>query len=188
MLHPLPPRRPSFLVGSDHALRSPAADIFGLGIMAFELAARVELPQNGEMWQELRQHPKAVVHIPAVPALEQLIHRMMDWQPAARPSAADILTQVRPQPGPLAPESKLSKAALSSLNLPTRSHREPTCCPTRLTRCRWCGCSRRTFAACSARRRRGARASHASFSGRMARRVHPRRGFSSRGPRATQRR
>lgn len=70
---------------------SPAADIFGLGIMAFELAARVELPQNGDMWQALRRHPQRVIQIPHLLELEQLVHDMMAWDPDQRPSAADVL-------------------------------------------------------------------------------------------------
>ncbi len=70
---------------------SPAADIFGLGIMSFELAARVELPQNGDMWQELRRHPQRVIQIPCMLELEHQIHHMMAWEPDQRPSAADVL-------------------------------------------------------------------------------------------------
>ena len=33
----------------------PAADIFSLGIMLFELAGQVELPANGGLWLSLRQ-------------------------------------------------------------------------------------------------------------------------------------
>jgi serine/threonine protein kinase len=70
---------------------SPAADIFGLGIMSFELAARVELPQNGDMWQELRQQPQSVVRMPTALELERLVHSMMAWEPDQRPSAARVL-------------------------------------------------------------------------------------------------
>jgi hypothetical protein len=87
----------------------PAADIFSLGLTAFELAARVELPANGEMWRELRRHPDAVVVIPGDAQLERLARQMMAWEPAHRPTAAVSSSSSAPAP-PLPPPCCLAPA------------------------------------------------------------------------------
>jgi len=70
---------------------STAADIFSFGIMMYEVKSGEQLPGSGDHWNLLRSG--AVQCDPAVcgPALGQLIFSMMQPNPAARPSAPQIL-------------------------------------------------------------------------------------------------
>eukprot|EP01050_Picozoa_sp_SAG11_P026568 SAG11_NODE_6410_length_1319_cov_1.680328_1_plen_107_part_00 len=62
-----------------------AADIFSLGIMLFELKAQVGLPPNGRLWHDLRKRAAELARIEKHPALQRLVHAMMDGaHPAAR--------------------------------------------------------------------------------------------------------
>ncbi|RKP01751.1 hypothetical protein CXG81DRAFT_3087, partial [Caulochytrium protostelioides] len=69
-----------------------AADIFSLGLMALEMAANVELPENGPAWTQLRHHGLESVSLKDVSQpLVDLIRSMIHPDPAFRPQARDIL-------------------------------------------------------------------------------------------------
>ena len=67
------------------------ADIFSVGISVLELAANIELPNNGKMWHDLRQGS-----LPPTPgysiALRNIISEMMKPDPLDRPSAYVLLS------------------------------------------------------------------------------------------------
>ncbi|RYY32388.1 hypothetical protein EON62_05420, partial [archaeon] len=72
---------------------TPAADVFSLGISAFELAWGVMLPQDGPLWSSLRQGelPPMNPSLGRSPELVAVIRSLMSPSPAARPTATDIL-------------------------------------------------------------------------------------------------
>eukprot|EP00347_Sterkiella_histriomuscorum_P013002 403366388 len=69
------------------------ADIFSLGASLLELASGMNLPQNGMMWQKLRQGD-LIQFSPSAgrsQQIESLINLMMDPCPESRPDIDDIL-------------------------------------------------------------------------------------------------
>lgn len=59
--------------------------------LAAEQSARLQA--NGSLWHDLRHRARDFVKLPAVPALEKLVHAMMDAMPAARPMSGRLLEQ-----------------------------------------------------------------------------------------------
>jgi membrane-associated tyrosine/threonine-specific cdc2-inhibitory kinase len=88
-------------VGGGSAPASPAlvntkADIFSLGLLLFELATGRDLPQNGRLWQKLRQgSDRAALFLKTKsgidPNFQDLIISMMNPNPLLRPTAARII-------------------------------------------------------------------------------------------------
>ncbi|KAE8892780.1 hypothetical protein PF005_g3818 [Phytophthora fragariae] len=77
--------------------RLPSADIFCLGIMMLEIVTGVTLPEAGKEWHDIREGI-----LPPFPPeysydLGALIRKMMDPDPARRPSAAALLKNPRVQ-------------------------------------------------------------------------------------------
>jgi len=71
---------------------TPKADIFSLGATLLEIAAGINLPQNGMMWHKLREGDiKFSPSANRSQQLEELINSMMDPDLEARPAADDIL-------------------------------------------------------------------------------------------------
>ncbi|XP_018569621.1 membrane-associated tyrosine- and threonine-specific cdc2-inhibitory kinase isoform X2 [Anoplophora glabripennis] len=69
-----------------------SCDIFGLGISLLELAADLELPSHGPLWQQLRRDVLPLRFYDKVSlGLKIVIERMLDSKYANRPSAAKIL-------------------------------------------------------------------------------------------------
>ncbi|XP_037087031.1 wee1-like protein kinase 2 [Pollicipes pollicipes] len=66
------------------------ADMFALGLTAYECASGQPLPKNGKLWQQLRNGV-----LPPLPGfsdeLYRLIRLLIDPDPARRPSAAELL-------------------------------------------------------------------------------------------------
>jgi hypothetical protein len=72
----------------------PAADVFALGISAYELASGRELPGGGETWQRLRQG--LLDPIPDFPPeLFNIIRAMMAPDASLRPAASDVVCALR---------------------------------------------------------------------------------------------
>ncbi len=70
----------------------PAADIFSLGATLLEIAAGINLPQNGMMWHKLREGDiKFSPSANRSDQLEELINNMMAPKAEDRPSVDDIL-------------------------------------------------------------------------------------------------
>ncbi|CAH1961346.1 unnamed protein product [Acanthoscelides obtectus] len=72
---------------------TPACDIFGLGISLLELAARVNLPTSGPIWQQMRREvlPKEFYDKEVSLGFKVIIERMLKPQHEQRPSAEKIL-------------------------------------------------------------------------------------------------
>jgi hypothetical protein len=71
---------------------TPAADIFSLGLLTFELATDTMLPNSGEIWHDLRngrakQHFKQKI----TGSLSNLLLKMLDPLPDNRPTAAQVI-------------------------------------------------------------------------------------------------
>ena len=72
-------------------------DIFSLGASLLEMASGMNLPQNGMMWQKLRQGD-VIQFSPSAnrsDQLQQLINLMMEPEPANRPDIDEILSHPR---------------------------------------------------------------------------------------------
>uniref|UniRef100_A0A7S3PL74 Protein kinase domain-containing protein n=1 Tax=Aplanochytrium stocchinoi TaxID=215587 RepID=A0A7S3PL74_9STRA len=67
-----------------------ASDIFSLGISFYEVAARVHLPENGQMWHDLRNN-----NIPKYSSISEnlyaILSKMMAQDPNARPAITSLL-------------------------------------------------------------------------------------------------
>lgn len=70
---------------------STAADLFSFGIMLYEIKSGEPLPGSGERWDFLRSGEVPAPAGCSAP-LAQLVHQMMSPQPAARPTAQDVIT------------------------------------------------------------------------------------------------
>ncbi len=69
-----------------------AADIFSLGLIMLELAADVELPSNGDSWQNLRHGDFSELSLDDTSdMLNQLIREMTHPSPELRPSIEKVL-------------------------------------------------------------------------------------------------
>ena len=69
------------------------ADIFSLGATLLEIASSMNLPQQGKLWQKLREGNQ-IKFSPSVNRsthLEDLINKMMDPDPDTRPCIDEIL-------------------------------------------------------------------------------------------------
>lgn len=75
------------------------ADIFSLGMTIFEIATDYEIPSNGEEWHELRNGKlDRLMEIPTLSdSFKNLVRKMMDKDPDARPTADEILTNYLPE-------------------------------------------------------------------------------------------
>jgi hypothetical protein len=68
------------------------ADVFSLGLLMVEVAGSVVLPQNGDEWARLRRGDISTVNLSRYSHdLQQLLKRMVNKDPALRPSALAIL-------------------------------------------------------------------------------------------------
>lgn len=71
---------------------SKAADIFSLGLIILELAADIELPSNGDSWQNLRHGDFSELSLDDTSdMLNQLIKEMTHPLPSQRPSIEKVL-------------------------------------------------------------------------------------------------
>lgn len=71
---------------------SKAADIFSLGLIILELAADIELPSNGDSWQNLRHGDFSELSLDDTSdMLNQLIKEMTHPVPESRPSIEKVL-------------------------------------------------------------------------------------------------
>lgn len=75
---------------------SKAADIFSLGLILLELAADIELPSNGDSWQNLRHGDFSELSLDDTSdMLNQLIKEMTHPAPESRPSIEKVLWRAR---------------------------------------------------------------------------------------------
>lgn len=75
---------------------SKAADIFSLGLIMLELAADIELPSNGDSWQNLRHGDFSELSLDDTSdMLNQLIKEMTHPVPESRPSIEKVLWRAR---------------------------------------------------------------------------------------------
>jgi mitosis inhibitor protein kinase SWE1 len=75
---------------------SKAADIFSLGLIVLELAADIELPSNGDSWQNLRQGDYSELSLEDTSdMLNQLIKEMTHPIPESRPSIEKVLWRAK---------------------------------------------------------------------------------------------
>lgn len=71
---------------------SKAADVFSLGLIMLELAADVQLPSNGESWQNLRHGDYSELSFDDTSdMLNQLIREMTHPSPVQRPTIEKVL-------------------------------------------------------------------------------------------------
>jgi mitosis inhibitor protein kinase SWE1 len=69
-----------------------ASDIFSLGLLLLEISMDIELPTEGEAWQQLRRGDLTQINFKDRSiALIEFIHRMLRSNPEVRPSANDLL-------------------------------------------------------------------------------------------------
>ena len=69
-----------------------ACDVFSLGVTLLELATDLDLPKNGQLWQELRNKgpdPRVTQHL--TPELRRVIQLMMTQDPQRRPGVRQLL-------------------------------------------------------------------------------------------------
>ena len=69
-----------------------ACDVFSLGVTLLELATDLDLPKNGQLWQELRNKgpdPRVTKHL--TPELRRVIQLMMTQDPQRRPGVKQLL-------------------------------------------------------------------------------------------------
>lgn len=94
---------------------SLANDIFSLGITLLELASGLELPTNGELWQELRSLvlPEAAMSTLS-DELQRTIRSMMEPDPARRPTVHQLLQS--PKLRALQKKRKVTKAFVGSVS------------------------------------------------------------------------
>lgn len=77
-------------------LYTKAADIFSLGLILLELAADIELPSNGDSWQNLRHGDFSELSLDDTSdMLNQLIIEMTHPTPESRPSIEKVLWRTR---------------------------------------------------------------------------------------------
>lgn len=77
-------------------LYSKAADIFSLGLIILELAADIELPSNGDSWQNLRHGDYSELSLDDTSdMLNQLIKEMTHPVPESRPSVEKVLWRAK---------------------------------------------------------------------------------------------
>lgn len=75
---------------------SKAADVFSLGLIILELAADIELPSNGDSWQNLRHGDFSELSLDDTSdMLNQLIVEMTHPLPHLRPSIEKVLWRAR---------------------------------------------------------------------------------------------
>ena len=75
---------------------SKAADIFSLGLIILELAADIELPSNGDSWQNLRHGDFSELSLDDTSdMLNQLIKEMTHPLPSQRPSIEKVLWRTK---------------------------------------------------------------------------------------------
>ncbi len=75
---------------------SKAADIFSLGLIVLELAADIELPSNGDSWQNLRHGDFSELSLDDTSdMLNQLIKEMTHPIPESRPNIEKVLWRTR---------------------------------------------------------------------------------------------
>lgn len=73
-----------------------AADIFSLGLIVLEMAADVELPQNGPIWHQLRTDDFETVMRDwrLSNQLKTVVLSMLRSKPELRPSAIELLAEI----------------------------------------------------------------------------------------------
>ena len=70
----------------------PAADIFSLGLVFYEILVEAPLPRDGAEWHRLRQGELRLASLPRSEHLKGVVKHMLEPLAAARPSAHDILS------------------------------------------------------------------------------------------------
>ncbi len=83
---------PELLSGANSQKISKAADVFSLGATLLEISVGINLPNGGPMWHSLREGD--IQFSPSAqrsPALEDIINRMMEPEPANRPTIDEVL-------------------------------------------------------------------------------------------------
>ncbi|KAJ8330278.1 mitosis inhibitor protein kinase swe1 [Batrachochytrium dendrobatidis] len=68
-----------------------SADIFSLGLILLEIAANIILPENGTVWQHLREGDFTDIQMDRSPPLTDFIKSMMHPNPNVRPTIEDVL-------------------------------------------------------------------------------------------------
>lgn len=79
--------------------RAPPADLFSLGMTAFELAWDVGLPSDGVSWHDVREEriPEPAPHLCRSRELVQVIYQLLRADPRCRPTAQALLSHPRVQ-------------------------------------------------------------------------------------------
>lgn len=69
-----------------------ANDVFSLGVTLLELSSNLELPSNGQLWQELRSGviPQTALD-PLSKELQTIIREMMEPNPLTRPTVSELM-------------------------------------------------------------------------------------------------
>lgn len=71
------------------------ADVFSLGLLILELATDVDLPAQGDSWQNLRHGDFSELSFEDISdTLNRLIKEMSDPNPDMRPTAEEVLSRV----------------------------------------------------------------------------------------------
>merc|ERR1719225_1577465 len=69
-----------------------ACDVFSLGVTLLEMATDLDLPKNGQLWQELRTNgPNPGITKDLTPELRRVITLMMTKDPDRRPGVKQLL-------------------------------------------------------------------------------------------------
>jgi serine/threonine protein kinase len=79
--------------------RAPPADLFSLGMTAFELAWDVGLPSDGVSWHDVREEriPEPAPYLCRSRELVQVIYQLLRADPQCRPTAQALLSHPRVQ-------------------------------------------------------------------------------------------
>ncbi|CAF4143714.1 unnamed protein product, partial [Rotaria socialis] len=75
---------------------STAADVFSLGLAAFELVSDFDLPVNGDLWTDIRELrlPLEIISVLTDIELKELLFRMIHSNYKQRPTAKDVLNNL----------------------------------------------------------------------------------------------